>query len=375
MHLTQEEAGERQPMTGFHALRVADVTRLTKDSVSIAFEVPPELTETFRFTPGQHLTVRTEIDGQDVRRNYSVCAGLDDGELRVAVREVPEGLFSGYANATLAPGDTLEVMPPEGSFTPNTPPEHKARYLLIAAGSGITPILSIAKTVLARSPESAVTLVYGNRSVSSIMFKNELDALKDRYPDRFSLLHILSRQPQDVPLFNGRIDREKCETLFTGLIDPTAQDEIFLCGPHGMTRTVQAVLEERGVPAERVHVELFQTDDEAAIAETRRKRAEAMGRTASEAKRVTVIYDGVDTEFELATDGEPILDAALTHRGDMPFSCKAGMCCTCRARVVSGEVAMDVNYALTPDEVEAGYVLSCQSHPVSPEVVLDYDQR
>lgn len=366
---------ESARMSAFHPLKVAEVARETDEAVSIRFAVPDDLAETFRFAPGQYLTLRTAIDGAEVRRTYSICAGLADGELRVAVKKVPDGLFSRFANDELAPGDVIEVMPPDGRFTSPIAAGQKKRYLLIAAGSGITPILSIAKSVLSEEPESEVALIYGNRTVSAIMFKEALDALKDRYPERFSLIHILSRQPQDVPLFNGRIDREKCETLFERLIDPGAQDEIFLCGPHRMTRTIQEVLAERGVPEARVHVELFQTDGEAEIAAARRARAEAMGADAAAARRVTVIYDGVDTSFELATDGDSVLDAALARRGDMPFSCKGGMCCTCRAKVVSGEVSMDVNYALTQEEAAAGFVLTCQSHPITPEVVIDYDQR
>ncbi len=360
----------------FHPLKIADVRRETDEAVSIGFDVPEALKETFAFQPGQYLTLKTEIGGEEVRRNYSVCSGLGDGELRVAVKKVPDGVFSTFANEKLSAGDVIEVMPPEGRFTSALAPTQRKSYLLIAAGSGITPVLSIARSVLTREPESRVTLLYGNRTVSSILFKEELEALKDRYPSRFSLMHILSRQPQDVPLFNGRIDREKLEQLFEGLIDPAAQDEIFICGPVTMTETAQAVLAEHGVAEDRIHVELFTTEHNAAeIEEARRRRAERLGAAAGEAKHVMVIFDGVDTAFDLATDGDSILDAALEKRGDMPFSCKGGMCCTCRAKVIEGEVAMDVNYALTDEEVEAGFVLTCQSHPLSDRVVIDYDQR
>lgn len=359
----------------FHPLKVAEVRRETDDAVSIRFEPPADLREAFAYQPGQYLTLKTVIDGEEVRRSYSICSGLDEGEIRVAVKKVPDGLFSGFANDRLAAGDVIEVMAPEGRFTSPLAADQKKRYLLIAAGSGITPILSIARSVLATEPDSEVALIYGNRTVSSILFKEPLDALKDRYPSRFSLFHVLSRQPQDVPLFNGRIDREKCEEFFERLIDPTAMDEIFICGPYRMTETVQQVLAEKGVPASRVHVELFLTDNAAEIEEARAKRAEQLGAAAGEAKQVTVIFDGVDTQLEIAPDGSSILDAALEKRGDMPFSCKGGMCCTCRAKVVEGEVAMDVNYALTEEEVEAGFVLTCQSHPLSDRVVIDYDQR
>lgn len=359
----------------FHPLTVADVRRETDDAVSIGFEVPDALKSAYRFAPGQYLTLKAMIDGEEVRRTYSVCSGLDEDELRVAVKRIPDGRFSGYANDALAAGDVLEVMPPEGQFTSPIAADQKKRYLLVAAGSGITPILSIARSVLTTEPESAVTLIYGNRSVGAIMFKEALEALKDRYPSRFNLIHILSRQPQEVPLFNGRIDREKCEQLFEALIDPLAQDEIFLCGPMRMTETVKTVLAEKGVPDALIHVELFLTEAAGEIEAARAKRAEELGAAAGATKRVTVIFDGVDTALELAPDGPSILDAALEKRGDMPFSCKGGMCCTCRAKVVEGEVAMDVNYALRPEEVAAGFVLTCQAHPLTDRVVVDYDQR
>ena len=363
-------------MTHFHPLTIADVRAETDEAVSIAFEVPEALKDTFAFALGQYLTLKADIEGEEVRRNYSVCSGLGEGALRVAVKRVPEGRFSTFANTQLSAGDVMQVMAPEGRFTSPIAANQKKRYLLIAAGSGITPILSIAASVLGEEPQSSVTLIYGNRTVSSIMFKEDLDALKDRYPSRFSLLHILSRQPQDVDLFNGRIDREKLEQLFDGLIDLTHQDEVFICGPMRMTETAQAVLSEHGVAETRVHVELFNTDNnEAEIEAARARRAAELGDAAGAEREVMVIFDGVDTSFSLSADGGSILDAALTYRADMPFSCKGGMCCTCRAKVVEGEVAMDVNYALTEDEVAAGFVLTCQSHPVSERVVIDFDQR
>lgn len=362
-------------MSQFHPLTVSDVRRETDESVSIRFDVPPDLQDIFRFVPGQYLTLRTEIGGEEIRRSYSVCAGLQDGELRVAVKRVADGTFSTYANENLAPGTVLDVMPPEGRFTPTIEPDRRKSYLLIAAGSGITPVLSIAKSVLALEPRSEVTLVYGNRSASSILFKEELDDLKDRYPTRYRLMHILSRQPQDIPLLNGRIDREKCDALFDCVVDPLAQDEIFICGPQEMTETVKQVLSDRGVTAERIHVELFLADGDEKAARARRERAETLGQAARDTRRVTIIWDGIDTDLEIAPDGPSILDAALEKRSDMPYSCKGGMCCTCRAKLRKGEVAMDVNYTLTDAEVADGFVLACQSHPMTDEVLLDFDER
>lgn len=359
----------------FHPLTVTDLRRETDDAVSIRLDVPGALKETFAFAPGQYLTFKADIDGEEVRRTYSVCSGLTDVELRVAVKKVPDGRFSGYANDGLSIGDRLEVMPPEGRFTSPIEAGQKKRYLLVAAGSGITPILSIARSVLTLEADSSVTLIYGNRTVSSIMFKEDLDALKDRYPSRFSLFHVLSRQPQDVPLFNGRIDATKCEAFFERLVDPAMQDEVFLCGPRAMTETVRTVLRDKGVDDARIHVELFTTDSEEEIAAARARRIEDLGAEAGALKQVTVIFDGVDTTLDLAADGQSVLDAALERRGDMPHSCKGGMCCTCRAKLVEGEVSMDVNYALTDEEVEDGFVLTCQSHPMSDRVVIDYDQR
>jgi ring-1,2-phenylacetyl-CoA epoxidase subunit PaaE len=364
-------------MAGFETLTVADVRRETEDAVSIRFQVPDALKETFRYQPGQYLTLRTEIAGQDVRRSYSICSGLKDDELRVAVKRVPDGVFSAYANDALKPGDTLQVMPPEGRFTAPIDAARPKRYLMIAAGSGITPVLSLAKSYLSEEPESAVTLVYGNRKAASILFLEELQALKDVHPTRFSLIHILSRQPREVPILNGRIDREKCAQLFAGPVDPGEADEIFLCGPQGMIEDCQAALTDAGVAAERIHVELFTpADGGAAALKAREERAESLSAEEREKqRRVTLIFDGIESELGVASDGPAILDAAMETRADIPYSCKGGMCCTCRCKVLEGEVAMDVNYALTPEEVEAGFVLACQSHPMSDRVVLDFDAK
>ena len=367
-------------MVAFHPLTVIDIRRETEEAVSILFSVPPALRDAYRFAPGQYLTLRTRIEGEELRRSYSICSGINDNELRVAVKTVPEGKFSHFANAHLAVGDTLDVMAPDGRFTAPIEPEKAKRYLMIAAGSGITPILSLAKTYLHAEPKSQVTLIYGNKSAASILFLEDLQGLKDTYPTRFSLIHILSRQPREVPLFNGRIDREKCRALFTGPaapVDPVQADEVFLCGPQGMVDDATAALSEAGVALKKIHTELFTpADGGAAIAKARAQRAERLS-TEDRAKlrHVTVIYDGIEIELDLASDGIPILDAAMERSADIPYSCKGGMCCTCRCKVLVGDVAMDVNYALTKQETDAGFVLACQSHPMTDEVVLDFDVK
>ncbi len=364
-------------MAAFHDLTVAEVKRETDDAVSIRLDVPDALADQFRFLPGQYLTLRTMIDGEDVRRSYSICSGLNDNQLRVAVKKVPEGRFSCFANDVLKAGDRLSVMPPDGRFTAPVDPSHAKHYLMIAAGSGITPVLSLAKSYLEGEPASTVTLVYGNRKADGILFLEEIQSLKDVYPTRFSLIHILSRQPREVPLLHGRIDREKCAALFAGPVDPVDADEIFLCGPEGMIEDARAALADAGVSAGKVHVELFTPADGGKAAKAAQAaRAEGLSEEERGAvRRVTLVFDGIESTHDVATDGAPILDAAMDTRADIPFSCKGGMCCTCRCKVLKGAVDMDVNYALTPEEVEAGFVLACQSHPLTDEVVLDFDVK
>lgn len=352
----------------FHALRVADVRRETDECVSLALEVPAGLADRFRFTQGQYLNVRREIGSAEVRRSYSICSGLDDGELRIAVKEVPQGQFSGWANRELAAGMTLEVMPPEGRFFVPLDPARARHYVAFAAGSGITPVLSLARTILAREPRSWFTLVYGNRTLASVIFNEALEDLKDRYMARVALYHVFSRDVQAVDLFNGRVDGAKAGRFLDTLIPPESIDEAFICGPASMGDELKAVLESRGVPAARIHLERFGAPPAAAQART---RPEPAGRPAN----VTVIVDGLRYGLDLPEDGPSVLDAALKAGADLPYACKAGVCCTCRARLVEGEVRMDANYTLEPAEIAAGFRLTCQSHPVTPKVVLDFDQR
>lgn len=356
----------------FRTLEIEDVRRETAECVSIAFAIPPEFREEFRFIQGQNVTVKLRINGAEVRRSYSICSSPLDEELRIAVKKVPSGLFSTYANEQLQKGHTLEVLPPTGKFYTELKAENRKHYLAFAAGSGITPVLSLIKTTLAKEPFSHFTLVYGNRARPSILFREELEGLKNRYMNRFSLHHVLSRETMDIPLNQGRIDAAKCDELCGRLIDLSTVDEVFLCGPYEMIFAVRGWLEQRGFEPKRIHFELFQTQTgEARVSRT----ASAAAVVEDKVSRVTVRVDGVSHEFSLAYEGESILDGALMEGADLPFACKGGVCCTCRAKLVEGQVEMEVNYALEPDEVEAGFVLTCQSHPRSERVVIDFDTK
>lgn len=366
-------------MARFHDLRLLDVRRETADSVSLAFEIPEAERAAFTYTPGQYLTLRAEIEGHDVRRSYSICSGVNDGELRVAIKRVDGGAFSAFANDDLKPGDRLGVMPPDGRFLAPLDPSQTRTYVGFAAGSGITPLLAILKSVLEVEPLSRFSLFLGNRDSDSIMFRDVLEDLKNSYPDRFSLMHVFSREARDVALLNGRIDAEKCRVILRAMINPAAVDGFYLCGPEQMIAELRETLGEHGVASEKIHFELFtpSSDAAAAAATTRRARQARLAAAVEpvDASRVTLILDGASTTILVPRDGDSVLDVALKARPDMPFACKGGMCCTCRARVVEGEVEMDMNYTLAPDEIARGFVLTCQSHPISDTVVLDYDQR
>ena len=351
----------------FHALRVAAIEPLTDDSVTITFEVPDELREEYRFTQGQHLTIRTELAGDDVRRNYSICSPVSSGTLRIGVKRLPGGAFSEHALDKLQAGDVLEVMTPSGRFFTELDPENAKHYACIAAGSGITPVLSIVASTLETEPRSRVTLLYANRTHKSVMFLEELEDLKDRYPDRFHLVHVLTREPQEVELFSGRLDAERMIRILDTLLPPDTVDEWFLCGPFDMVRSLRQLLVDSGVPKRSVHAEVFHVETSQPVRRTADEPVDAPG------SDVTITLDGRRSSFRLRVDGPPVLEAALGVRADAPFACKGGVCGTCRALVVEGSVEMDTNWALEPDEVEKGYVLTCQSHPTSQRLVLDYD--
>ncbi len=360
----------------FHLLTVSDVRRETKDAVSVAFEIPTELSEVYRFKQGQYLTLRHTIDGEDLRRSYSVCSGIHEGELRVAIKAVQYGKFSTWVNNHLKIGDQLQVMTPMGMFTSPLHPDHKKEYLLFAGGSGITPILSIAKSVLQEEPGSSVTMIYANRLFNSIIFREQLEDLKDSNIGRFRLFHILDDEPNEVDLFSGRLDRDKLEKFTRTFIQLSRVDEAFVCGPEPMIRLVTDFLKEKNVASEKIHFELFTSPDQPAVNAT--PPAEATSQEPIDPSKkcaVTVIYDGQESRFYMPMDGTPILDAAQKSGLDIPFSCKGGMCCTCRAHLSDGTANMRVNYALEPGEVESGYVLTCQAIPTSDSVTVDFDRH
>lgn len=351
----------------FHTLRVCEVERLTDDAVAIGFDVPPELADDYAYSHGQHVTVRTPAAGDTTRRNYSICTPVGSDRLRIGVKRLPGGAFSEYAMQRMAVGDEIDVMTPSGRFFTPLDPAHDKHYALIAAGSGITPVLSIAASVLAAEPNSRVTLLYANRTTKSVMFLEELEDLKDRYRERFHLMHVLSRESMDVELFSGRLDGSRLDRILDVLLPPDSVDEWFLCGPYAMVTELSEVLDKRGADPDHVHSELFHVDT------APRPPAPPVAIDDPNAAEVVFALDGRRSTVRVAADGPPIVEAALTVRSDAPFACKGGVCGTCRAKLLEGEVRMDTNYALEPDEVERGYVLTCQSHPTTDRVVLDYD--
>lgn len=347
----------------FHMLTVADVEELTEDAVAVTFDVPSEVAEDFAFVPGQSLTLRRLVDGREERRQYSICAPAG-ARPRVGVREIPDGLFSRWLVRDVRPGDRVEVQTPSGHFCPDPSMLDGGRHLCVAAGSGITPMLSVASSVLESGGD--VTLLYGNRTTGSVMFAEELADLKNEHGPELQLVHVLSREPRDVELFSGRLDADRLRRLLTTVAPVARFDHVWICGPHAMLDDARSVLAELGVPAERVHVELFYVD--APPPELHRVEAGVDGETTA----VTVVLDGLTTTAPMPRD-RSILDGAQATRSDLPFACKGGVCGTCRARVTEGEVDMRRNYALEPGEVEAGFVLTCQSFPLADPVTVDFD--
>lgn len=365
MAVTVSRPTRRRPE--FHKLAVSRLDRLTDDAYVVGFAVPPELRDTYAFRAGQHLTVR-QIAEQDVRRSYSICSTPADlvarGELRIGVKLIPGGAFSGYVADGLAVGDVVEVMPPLGHFTSDFAADRSRHYAAIVAGSGITPVLSLIATALAVEPASRFTVLYGNRYVRSVMFAEELADLKDRYPARLHLVHVLSREPGEAELLSGRLDADRVERLLAALLPPSTVDEWFLCGPYRMVLDARQVLESSGVDGRAVRTELFHVESE--------PPAPPAGPAPAGDAEVTITVDGRVSTFGMRYD-ERILDRALEIRGELPYSCRGGVCATCRARVTAGEVRMARNFALEPDELAAGYVLTCQSSPLTDHVSIDYD--
>lgn len=356
----------------FYQLKVKEVRPETADCVSVALEVPEELKEVFQFAPGQYLTFRKHVADAEIRRSYSICASPKDNELRVAIKKVDGGKFSGYANAEMKVGEILDVMPPVGKFSPKIKDVEHKEYLAIVAGSGITPVMSIMKTVLEDEPNSRFTLIYGNRNRNTVIFREQIEGLKNQYMGRLRLFHILSREYMDVPMFNGRITAEKVEQ-FSSLIPFAKMHEAFICGPEEMILSVRQKLIDMGMPSASVHIELFTSPDQPKAAHE--KWATDHRKDEGPMSKVSITLDGTTFDMELAYNGESILDAALRHGADLPYACKGGVCCTCRAKVTEGAVEMEVNYALEPDEVAKGFVLTCQSHPTTDRVVIDFDAR
>ena len=355
----------------FHRLTVKEVKKETDDCVSVVFEIPETLKEGFIFKQGQSLTMRAMINGEEVRRTYSICSSPLDNEWKVAIKRVEAGLFSSIANKELKKGDTLEVMQPVGKFYTELNPANKKNHLAFAAGSGITPLLSIIKTTLRTEPHSTFTLVYGNKSRSSIIFFEELEGLKNKYLQQFNFINILSRERTDAPINSGRINLEKLSEL-SKLINYTSFDEFFICGPEEMIFTVKAFLEQKQIDKKKIHFELFTTPGQKKPGVKSREP----GVDSGPKSKITVKLDGRSFDFDLSlTSDTTILDAALKEGADLPFACKGGVCCTCKAKLLEGEVSMDVHWGLEEDEIEDGYILACQSHPITQKVVVDFDVK
>ena len=353
----------------FHTLKVHKIKRESPDAVSVTFDVPENLKDIFKYKEGQNITIKATMNGEDIRRSYSICNAPHENELKIAVKEVQGGLFSAYANNLLKSGDSLEVLPPTGNFTSKSTVASSSNFLAIAAGSGITPVIAIIKHILVTQADSSFTLVFGNRSRSSIMFFEELEGLKNKYMDRFTLIHVLSREATDTPLNYGRIDVAKLLSL-SHLINYRDFGNIFLCGPEQMIFAASAFLEQQGVDKSKIHFELFttpgQTNTHQQFTEQNVPAAESI---------ITIRLDGRTIEFPLQYNGDSVLDAALAKGADLPYACKGGVCCSCRAKLIEGRVDMKVNYALEEEEVAQGFILTCQSHPRSEKVVVDFDTR
>jgi ring-1,2-phenylacetyl-CoA epoxidase subunit PaaE len=356
----------------FHPLKIKDIKKETADCVSVSFEIPGELKDEFLFKEGQNITIKTLVNGEELRRSYSLCTAPHEKEIKVAIKKVEGGLFSSFANENLKKGDVLEILPPVGKFNAKPSTGKAGNYLAIAAGSGITPVISIIKHTLQTEEGSSFTLVYGNKSRSSIIFFEELEAIKNKYIQRFNLINILSREKTEADINYGRIDTSKLKALQQQL-SFTSFDNIYICGPEQMIFAARDFFESLGIEKQKIHFELFTTPGQSP-----EKRATAVpGKKLSSGPKshITVKLDGRSFDFDLDHNGQAILDAALQEGADLPYACKGGVCCTCRAKLVSGEVIMDANYALEPEEVAQGFILTCQSHPRSEKVVVDFDVK
>lgn len=352
----------------FHSLKISDIRQETEDTVSLAFEIPSELRSDFTFLSGQYLTIKAEIDNEEIRRSYSLCSAPHEQEWRVAIKQVPNGKFSTFANKELKPGTSLDVMTPTGKFVLQPDQAHSKSYVLFAAGSGITPVLSILKSVLKNEPRSNVTLFYGNKGFSSIIFREKIEALKNQYMGQLRVVHILSREGLETSIQNGRIDNEKANKLYDAFLSGTSIDAVYICGPESMILGVKESMISKGVEESKINYELFTTG---ASKDPSTKTSKPIEKIES---NVTVIMDGDVFDLNLKSTGKSVLEAAHEIGADLPYACKGGVCCTCKAKIVEGSVQMNVNYALTPEEIDAGFILTCQSHPTSDKLIVSFDE-
>jgi len=352
----------------FHKIKVKDIQKTTADCAVVSFEIPKELEDEFQYYAGQYLTLRAEVNGEDLRRSYSLCSCPLDQEWQVAVKKIEDGRFSGFVNDQLKVGDELQVMAPNGRFYKEISHEKK-NYVAFAAGSGITPMHAIIKTHLSREPESTFKLFYINRTIQSIILKEEIEALKNQFMGRFELYHFLTREERDADLFNGRLTEDKMRSIGELLVDYKTIDDFFICGPAEMIFMIRDYLEGIGVDKEKVHFELFGSPNQQKTV----KKAKSDVENNEDTSDVSIINNGVKTSFKMAMDGDNILDAALANNADLPFACKGGVCCTCRAKLIEGDIEMQVNYALEPEEVENNYILTCQAIPKSEKIIVDFD--
>jgi len=353
----------------FHPLKIVQLRKLTTDCVEVTFQVPQDKSDIFQYQAGQYLTLNTSIQGEEVRRSYSICSAPHEDKLSVAVKQIPNGRFSTFANQVLKEGDVLDVLPPTGNFVLH--PDVKNNYVFFAAGSGITPILSQIKYLLANDKANKILLIFGNKNFGSIIFRDEIENLKDKYLEKFSVHHVFSREKIGTPLYFGRIDKEKCDQLLKVLTRIDQVDEYYICGPNEMIFNIKEVLESQGVNSNKIKFELFNTDG----LKKATPQKQTLDKMSDKSSDIIIRMDGDLFEFSLDYSGQNLLDAAIENGADLPYSCRGGVCCTCKAKVIEGQLEMDVNYALEPDEVAAGYVLLCQSHPRTDKVFVDFDQN
>jgi ring-1,2-phenylacetyl-CoA epoxidase subunit PaaE len=357
----------------FRPLMILDIRNETTDCLSVSFHIPEEWKEEFQFKAGQNITLKTSINGQEVRRSYSICSSPYENELRVAIKKVEEGLFSSHAHTHFKTSQVLDVLAPTGNFVLPLNATSKKHYIAFAAGSGITPVISLLKTILKEEPPGSFTLIYGNRTRNSVIFREELLALKNEYPERFQLIPIFSREKMDAPIFEGRIDAPKCEMIFKQIIPLAPDQEYLLCGPAPMIFSVRDWLLNQKVNEKKIHFELF-SDPGESVSTFKKIRTEKK-ESSDKKSLVTIRLDGISTDYQLPVEGPTILEAAIIAGADLPYACRAGVCATCRAKLVEGKVTMDQNYALADEELEQGFILACQSHPVSEKLVIDFDIR